>query len=170
MLFRSFFARLPFGISCIAACWLLTASGLQAQASAESAEAFGRSLVQSLYDDQCSYVFDHLATTIVSLEGGQSLPIQDNMRGLFCEDSPIRTDIANSYTLYESNYRPKVYDHKAFKKQFPAWAKHLTLKSGDYFFDGAHPRAAGHTRLFTAEQQARFVLRYTNGDWVIIGL
>jgi hypothetical protein len=143
---------------------------LFAQASAEGAKDFGIGLIQSLYDNQCNYVFDHLAATVVSLEGGQILPIQEKLRPLFCQDNPIRQDISNGFTQYQNQYRPKVYDHKAFKKAFPVWANHLKLKAGDYFFDGANPRAAGHTRLFVAEQQVRFVLRYEAGDWIIIGI
>lgn len=144
--------------------------GVQAQANAETAKTFGLSLIQAYYDNQCTYVFDHLDQTVISLQGGQSLPIQENMRNLFCEDMPVRKDIGNSYAQYQENYRPQVYDQKAFKKQFPAWAQHITLQAGDFFFDGGHPKAAGHTRLFTSENQVRFVLRYTAGDWVIIAI
>ncbi|MGH1337002.1 MAG: hypothetical protein ACRBFS_12830 [Aureispira sp.] len=150
--------------------FLLQASFATAQGDAEAAKAFGLSLVQSLYDNQCSYVFDHLDKSVTSMQGGQRIAIEENMRPVFCEDLPIRKDISNSYTHYTEQYRPQIYDHKAFKKQFPAWANHITLKAGDYFFDGAHPKAAGHTRLFTAESQIRYILRYTEGDWIIIGI
>lgn len=142
---------------------------VSAQGDATAAKEFGVSLVQAFYDNQCSYVFDHLDKTVTSLQGGQQLAIRASMRGLFCEDMPIRKDISNSYTKYTEQYLPQVYNHKTFKKQFPAWAKHIQLKAGDFFFDGAHPRAAGHTRLFTSENQVRFVVRYQDGDWVIIG-
>lgn len=145
-------------------------SGLQAQADAATAQEFGLSLIQAYYDNQCSYVFDHLDKNITTIEGGQNMAIQGSMKGLFCQDMPIRKDIANGYNKYEDQYQPKVYNHKEFKQQFPTWAKHFQLKAGDFFFDGAHPKAAGHTRLFIAESQARFVLRYQEGDWVIIGL
>lgn len=147
----------------------LNSTGIWAQGDAAGAKNFGVSLVQAFYDNQCSYVFDHLDKTVTSLQGGQQLAINASMRGLFCEDMPIRKDIANSYTKYTEQYQPQVYNHKTFKKQFPTWAKHIPLQPGDFFFDGAHPRAAGYTRLFTSENQVRFILRYQEGDWVIIG-
>lgn len=147
-----------------------TSSWLQAQGEAAAAQEFGLSLLQAYYDHQCSYIFDHLDQHITTIQGGQKMAIQPAMKALFCEDMPIRKDITNSYSQYQDQYRPKVYDHKEFKKQFPVWAKHFQLKAGDFFFDGANPRAAGHTRLFTSENQARFVLRYQEGDWVIIGI
>lgn len=148
--------------------WLNSAR-VYAQGDATGAKDFGISLVQAFYDNQCSYVFDHLDHTVTSLQGGQQLAINASMSDLFCKDMPIRKDISNSYTKYTEQYQPKVYNHKTFKKQFPAWANRIQLQPSDFFFDGAHPRAAGHTRLFTSENQVRFVIRYQEGDWVIIG-
>jgi hypothetical protein len=147
----------------------LSSNAVYAQGDAAGAKEFGVSLVQAFYDNQCSYVFDHLDKKVTSLQGGQELEINESMRGLFCEDMPVRKDISNSYTKYTEQYQPQVYNHKTFKKQFPAWAKHIQLQPGDFFFDGAHPRAAGHTRLFTSEHQVRFIVRYQEGNWVIIG-
>lgn len=149
---------------------VLCSSVVNAQGDQTAAKDFGLSLIQSLYDNQCSYVFDHLDKTVFSIQGGQSIVIENNMRALFCKDSPIRRDISNSYSKYLNQYSPQIYDHKTFKKQFPTWAKHITLKAGDYFFDGANPKATGYTRLFTSENQVRFVLRYAQKNWVIIGI
>ena len=92
------------------------------------------------------------------------------MRKLFCSESPLRADIELTYTMYEENYAPKIYDMNELAQKYPEWQAHLNLEKGDFFFDGAHPAAAGNIRLFTAGDMARFALRKINGDWKIIAI
>ncbi len=142
---------------------------LWAQDQQAAAKAFGRTLIQSYFDHNCSYVADHFGDQLYSLEAGVARPVDDQVRRLFCKDSPLRGDIAVSFALYEQNYVPKVYDKAAFKKAFPAWAARVPWKKGDLFFDGSHPRAAGHTRLFKSERQAQFLLRRQVDCLLIVG-
>ena len=115
-------------------------------------------------------MFDNLDTTIISIEGGQSIEINPQMRKLFCSESPLRPDIEVTYEMYVQNYAPKVYDMNELGQKFPEWQNHLNLQAGDYLFDGSHPIAAGNTRLFKAGDMARFALRNINGDWKIIAI
>lgn len=143
---------------------------LWAQDPQNEAKTFGRSLIQSYFDNNCQYVADHLGPELYSLEAGVTLQVDAKMRKAFCKNSPLRSDIPVSFELYEQNYVPKVYDKAAFKKAFPQWAKTIAWKKGDLFFNGSHPRAAGHTRLFKSERQAQFLLRRQGDSWLIIGL
>ena len=135
-----------------------------------SAEAFGRSIVQSFFDQNCDFMFDNLDQKITSIEGGGIIPITPDLRRLFCAESPLRPDMAVTFQMYEANYQPVLYNKEELSQKFPEWAAHLNLQAGDFFFDGAHPIAAGYTRVFTASDMARFVLRKINGDWKIIAI
>ena len=115
-------------------------------------------------------MFDNLDATITSIEGGQSITINPQMRKLFCSESPLRPDMEISYEMYEQNYAPKVYDVNELAHKVPDWHSHLNLQAGDYLFDGSHPIAAGNTRLFSAGDMARFAMRNINGDWKITAI
>jgi hypothetical protein len=141
-----------------------------AQTSRASAEAFGMSIVQSFFDQNCDFMFDNLDQQITSFEGGQIIQITPELRRLFCSESPLRPDMTVTFQMYEENYQPVLYDMTELNQKFPEWAAHLNLQAGDFFFDGANPIAAGYTRVFTAGDMARFVLRKINGDWKIIAL
>lgn len=151
-------------------CSLLCSNTLFAQADKQAAKDFGLTVVQSFFDKNCDYMFDHLASSITSFEGGQTIEIKPEMRELFCQDSPLRPDIKVSYALYEQNYTPTVYNLKEMKAKYPTWVAHLDMRAGDYFFDGALPKAAGHTRLFSAEDMARFLLRKKGDSWEIVAI
>lgn len=145
--------------------------GLQAQsAQKEAALEFGRSLLQHYFDQDCAHVADHLADQIYSLEAGQSIAVTPELRAVFCKTSPLRPDVPVNWEQYQQQYAPKVYDKAGFERAFPAWAKRIQWQKGDLFFDGAHPKAAGHTRLFKSEQQARFLLRREGQGWRIVGI
>lgn len=135
-----------------------------------AAKAFGLSLLQSYFDDNCAYVADHLAPTIYSIEGGQTIAVTDQLRQAFCKDQPLRTDVPVSFELYLKNYAPCLYNRATLQKAHPKWAAQLSLQKGDWLFDGSQPKAAGHQRLFKSEGQARFILRPQGDDWVVIGL
>lgn len=144
-------------------------STLCAQDHQAVAKSFGRSLIQSYFDNNCQYVADHLGDQLYSLEAGITISVDAQVRHIFCKDSPLRDDIPVSFDLYEQNYVPKIYDKAAFTKAFPEWAKHIQWKKGDLFFHGGNPRAAGHTRLFKSERQVQFLLRRQGDGWLIVG-
>lgn len=150
--------------------FLLSASMVFAQRDRASAEAFGMSVVQSFFDQNCDFMFDNLDQQITSFEGGQVIQITPELRRLFCSESPLRPDMAVTFQMYQENYKPVVYDRNELSQKFPEWANHLNLQAGDFFFDGANPIAAGYTRIFRAGDMARFVIRKINGDWKIIAL
>lgn len=149
---------------------LFSASLIFAQGTKAEATDFGLSVVQSFFDRNCDFMFDNLDVSIVSIAGSQTIAITPDKRKLFCSDPPLRPDIEVSYQMYEENYAPKVYNKTELLQKFPQWAANLNLQTGDYFFDGGHPVAAGHTRLFKTESIARFVLRKISGDWKIIAI
>lgn len=152
-------------------CFVLLFSNFSvAQNDKAAARDFGLSIVQSFFDQNCDFMFDHLDQTILSIEGGQKIDIKEEMRRLFCSESPLRSDITVNYQLYEDNYAPVVYNNTELMQKFPAWANLLNMQPTDYFFDGSNPIAAGNTRLFRAGEMARFVLRKVNTDWIIIAI
>ena len=152
-------------------CFGLFLSGnIKAQSDKELAKDFGLSIIQSFFDKNCDYMFDNLDVNITSFEGGQTITITDQMRKLFCSESPLRPDIQVTYAMYEDNYAPQIYNMNELTQKHPEWQAHLNLQNGDFFFDGAHPIAAGNTRLFRAGDMARFALRKINGDWKIIAI
>ncbi len=148
----------------------ISSSLMKAQTNKQSAENFGISVIQSFFDKNCDFMFDNLDASITSIEGGHSISITPQMRKSFCKESPLRPDMAVTYEMYEQNYAPKIYDMNELAQKFPEWQNHLNLQAGDFFFDGAHPIAAGNTRLFRAGDMARFALRKINGDWKIIAI
>lgn len=148
----------------------LTTNFSFAQNAKAEAKDFGLNVIQSFFDRNCDFMFDHLAPTITSFEGGHQIAITPEQRRLFCSESPLRPDIQVSYQMYQENYNPVVYDHTELAQKFPQWQAHLHMQNGDFFFDGSNPVAAGNTRLFRAGDMARFVLRKVNGDWVIIAI
>ena len=154
----------------LACCLLLSISSTWAQSDRDAAKDFGLTIIQSFFDQNCDFMFDHLSTTITSFESGQQISITPETRRLFCADNPLRPDIPVTYQMYQENYAPTVYDKNELSQKFPEWASHLNLQAGDYFFDGAHPIAAGNTRVFRAGDMARFVVRKVNNDWVIIAI
>jgi len=151
-------------------CLLFSASLTFAQATKAEATDFGISIIQSFFDRDCDYMFDNLDASITSIEGSQTIAITPDKRKLFCSEPALRPDIQVTYQMYTENYAPKVYNKTELVQAHPKWAANLNLQAGDYFFDGGHPIAAGHTRLFKTESMARFVLRKINGDWKIIAI
>lgn len=152
-------------------CLLLTttvSTSLSAQNEA-AATKFGDAIVKSYFDNNCRFVFQQLHTSIISIEGGQSIPISPEMEALFCEDSPLRTDIAVSYELYQQNYTPQVLNATQIEKEYPMWASHLKLQKGDFLYLGGRPNTAG-IRLFKASDMARFLLRQVDGKWKIVAI
>lgn len=148
----------------------LSTNLLLAQTGRASAEAFGMSIVQSFFDQNCDFMFDNLDQQITSFEGGQIIQITPELRRLFCSESPLRPDMPVTFQMYQENYKPVLYDRNELGQKFPEWANHLNMQPGDFFFDGANPIAAGYTRVFKAGDMARFVLRKINGDWKIIAI
>lgn len=146
------------------------ATSMNAQSSAADAKAFGTKIVKSYFDNNCNYIFDQLDGTITSIEGGQQITITPEVKGLFCADSPLRDDIKVTYALYQQYYTPKVLSAKEVAAQYPAWDKHLGLKSGDYLFIGGRLNEAGGTRLFKSSDMARFLLRQIDGKWKIVAI
>lgn len=141
-----------------------------AQSDRESARTFGLNVIQSFFDQNCDFMFDHLDERITSFEEGQTITITAEMRRLFCSENPLRPDMPVTFQMYQENYAPTVYNKQELDQKFPEWSAHLNLQNGDFFFDGAQPIAAGNTRVFTAGDMARFVLRKINGDWKIIAI
>lgn len=149
---------------------MYTTTAVYAQSGATDAKAFGTKIVKSYFDNNCNYIFDQLDRTITSIEGGQQIAITPEIKGLFCEDSPLRDDIKVSYELYQQFYTPKVLSAKEVAAQYPAWEKHLGLQSGDYLFIGGRLNEAGGTRLFKSSDMARFLLRQIDGKWKIVAI
>lgn len=155
----------------ILCCTLLFSAHLSfGQADRAAAKDFGLNVIKSFFDQNCDFMFDHLDQRVMSFESGQWISITPEIRNLFCAESPLRPDMPVTFEMYEDNYTPVVYDKNELSQKYPEWAAHLNLQAGDFFFDGAHPLAAGHTRVFTAADMARFVLRKVNGDWKIIAI
>lgn len=152
-------------------CLLITLSStIQAQNDREAAKLFGVSVVQSFFDNNCDFMFDHLAPTVTSFEGGHQVSITPELRKVFCSESPLRPDMPVTYQTYVDNYKPAIYSKSEFAQKFPEWDAHLNLQADDFFFDGANPIAAGNTRVFRAGDMARFALRKVNGEWTIIAI
>jgi len=145
-------------------------SSVSAQSLKKEAQSFGVSVIRSFFNNNCDFMFDHLDQTIVSFESGLSKSINAEDRRSFCDTKATRTDVDVSYELYKSNYNPTIYDANELSQKFPQWHNNLNMQPGDLFFDGANPIAAGHTRLFVAENMARFVLRKTNTGWLIVAI
>ena len=143
-----------------------------AQTSSTETEAknFGLSIVRSYFENNCSHVFDQLAGSITSIEGGHRIQITEEQRNEFCAESPLRNDVSVSYQEYLENYQVSVLNLKQFTNKYPTWVNTVSMKSGDYFFDGSRPIAAGAKRLFRSSDMSRFLLRKMNGAWKIIAL
>ena len=160
-----------FRSSFLAICLFLCFQSLaQTSGSATEAKNFGLSIVRSYFDNNCSHVFDQLSSRITSIEGGQQIQITEEQRNEFCAQSPLRNDVSVSYQEYLENYAVAVLDLKQFNAKYPEWSNNLSMKAGDYFFDGSRPIAAGAKRLFRASDMSRFLLRKMNGTWKIIAL
>ena len=148
----------------------MVSSSLSAQGLKKEAQIFGVSVIRSFFNNNCDFMFDHLDQTIVSFESGLSKNITAEDRRSFCATKATRTDIDVNYELYKINYNPTVYDASELSQKYPQWHTNLNMQPGDLFFDGANPIAAGHTRMFVAENMARFVLRKTNNGWLIVAI
>ena len=155
--------------TCLLSLFVLQFS-IQAQATKKSAQRFGLSVIQSFFDHNCDYMFDHFDSSIKSIQGGQTVTITPDTRKKFCEQNPLRTGVPVSYTLYQENYAPKVYTPAELSQKFPEWQTNIQLQAGDYFFDGGHPVAAGNTRMFKTNSMARFAIRMVGGEWKIIAI
>lgn len=155
---------------------LLLSNLVSAQkASSTSQEAiavkeFGMSIVKSYFKHDCNFAFDRLHTSITSFEGGQTIKITPEMRQLFCQDDPLRTDIKVSYDMYQDNYTPEILNINQMDQKYPEWVAHVKMEKGDYFFFGGKVKAAGATRLFKASDVARFLVRKINGSWKIVAI
>ncbi len=120
-------------------CLFMTASLTAQDKKKAAAKTFGLSIIQSFFDHNCDYFFDHLAPEITSFESGQQFKKSEKMRKLICAESPLRPDMEVSYAMYEKNYAPKLYSAAELAKKHPQWEAHLNLQKGDIFFDGAYP-------------------------------
>lgn len=149
---------------------LICQASLQAQATKQAARTFGISVIQSFFDNNCDYMFDHLESSIKSIQGGQTINITADMRKQFCENNPLRRDIPVNYQMYAQNYAPTVYTAAELNQKFPEWQNNIQLNSGEFLFDGGHPIAAGNKRLFKSNGSARFALKMVSGEWKIIAL
>lgn len=143
---------------------------VQAQTTKKAAHKFGMTVIQSFFDQNCDYMFDHFDASIQSIQSGQTVAVTPESRKQFCAQHPLRTDITVTYAMYAQNYAPKVYSAAELSQAFPEWQTNIQLQTGDFLFDGGHPVAAGNTRLFKTNSMARFALRMVGGEWKIIAL
>ncbi len=136
----------------------------------QAAKDFGLSIIKSYFSHDCDFVFDRLHSTVVSIEGGNSIAVTPQMRTAFCADSPLRTDITVSYQMYKESYTQEVLGVKEVKMKYPQWFNSLNMQNGDYLFLGSQMKTAGATRLFVASDVARFLVRNINGKLKIVAM
>ena len=91
--------------TCLLSLFVLQFS-IQAQATKKSAQKFGLSVIQSFFDHNCDYMFDHFDSSIKSIQGGQTVTITPDTRKKFCEQNPLRTGVPKLY-LVSRKLRPK---------------------------------------------------------------
>ena len=160
-----------FKSSLLSLCFLIGFQAFsQSSQSATEAKNVGLSIVRSYFDNNCSHVFDQLAGSVTSIEGGHRIQITEEPRNEFCAQSPLRDDVNVSYQEYVENYQVDVLTLKPFTNKYPTWANQISMKAGDFFFDGSRPIAAGAKRLFRSSDMSRFLLRKINGTWKIIAM
>ncbi len=106
----------------------------------------------------------------MSFESGQKFQKSAELKKMYCDDNPLRTDIQVSYQLYLENYAQTVMTQPQLEAKYPGISAKLGIKANDYFFDGATPVAAGATRLFRASDVASFLVRKIDGQWKMVAL
>lgn len=131
---------------------------------------FGLQVIQGYFDQQCDQNYNLLHREIMSFESGQKFQKSEELKKMYCEDNPLRTDIEVSYQLYLKNYSQIVMTQAQLEAKYPGITASLALQEGDFFFNGATPKAAGATRVFRASDIARFVVRKIKGEWKIIAI
>lgn len=145
------------------------ANTLQTSSSAD-VKAFSLMVIQNYFDHKCEENYDLLHNEIMSFESGQKFEKSAELQKMYCEDDPLRTDIQVSYQMYLENYSQVVMSQAQLEEKYPGMTAKLGLQEGDFFFNGATPKAAGATRVFRASDVASFVVRKIRGAWKIIAL
>lgn len=133
---------------------------------------FGKSIIKAYFSNECSMVYDKLATEIMNMENGQKIQKSTFTMLQFCAESPLRTDIRVNYSMYLKYYSPEVLNHLEFAAKYPQFQEIYQLQSGDFYFNGANLNN-GATELFKAADMATFILRKvpkTTHQFQIIGM
>jgi hypothetical protein len=133
---------------------------------------FGKSMAKAFFDNNCTAVYNSLATTVISMESGEQFLKSNFTEEQFCATNPVRKDMAASYAIYLKNYSPLVMTHVEFAEAYPQFQEIYQLQPGDFYFHGANLNK-GATDLFKAADMLNFILRKTqktNQPFEIIGM
>lgn len=119
---------------------------------------FGKSMVKAFFDNNCTAVYNSLATSVMSMESGEQFIKSTFTEQQFCSENPARRDIATSYQIYLNNYMPVAMTHTEFAEAYPQLQEIYQLQAGDFYFNGANLKK-GATELFRAADMVTFILR-----------
>lgn len=131
---------------------------------------FGLSIVESYFRQDCDFAWTRFARSIQSIENGQVFEATPDLKTEFCNETPLRTDIAVTYRMYQDNYTQKIYSAAEIATMHPELHQRLQLQTGDFMFDGSQRKATTSTSVFRASDSARFIVRRKGTSWQIIAI
>lgn len=149
----------------------LTSSDLTSNMRPDKAAAFdfGKQIIKAYFDQDCNAITSTFDTSLISMESGQSVTINNQMIQGFCSESPLRQDMRLNYSMYEANYSPEIMNFKEYSNAYPTRASLYNMQQGDYFFNGINLNA-GATELFRYSDMAAFIIRKTTTGYKIIAM